>query len=438
MLLKKNPTKSSYWLKSINNPFQPKLWSPESDITIIGAGIAGGSLALHLSKLNPKLRVTVLDARGIAGGATGRNGGLLWPSLPDRWSDLVRNYGVNESKKFLEFSLLNCNEIKRFVDTLPSDCENHPKLEQFPGGAVHLMSSIEDLNNWAIEIEEMKKCGGCLDIGIWNQKELDSKLKTSLKQYHGAIHDRLAYRVRAASLVYHFIKTAHQIFESNGGHLNVHTNTSVTKVDSLGDRMIVHTDNQSISTKKVIYCTNGFTDDLLPEAKITPIKNQVIVTKPLKNIPFDFAITANSGYEYMSPREDGRIVMGGLRFLATNADVGNADDASLSPKISNALATYLQSQFPEISSQVEIEEEWSGIMGWSQDRLPYVGELPDRQNEYICAGFSGHGMPRAYLCAKACAQLVLGHDLDTSFPTSFLTDHRYGKLESKNTFASKF
>lgn len=46
-------------------------------------------------------------------------------------------------------------------------------------------------------------------------------------------------------------------------------------------------------------------------------------------------------------------------------------------------------------------------MGYSSDRLPRVGAVPNRKGMYIMAGFTGHGMPQVFLCAKGIADMVL-------------------------------
>ena len=48
----------------------------QTHICIIGAGMTGASLAYHLSLLGKPS--VVLDARYVSGGASGRNGGILW------------------------------------------------------------------------------------------------------------------------------------------------------------------------------------------------------------------------------------------------------------------------------------------------------------------------------------------------------------------------
>lgn len=46
-------------------------------------------------------------------------------------------------------------------------------------------------------------------------------------------------------------------------------------------------------------------------------------------------------------------------------------------------------------------------MGYSDDGFPYVGEVREKAGQYICAGFSGHGMPQIFLSAKAIAEMVV-------------------------------
>jgi hypothetical protein len=47
------------------------------------------------------------------------------------------------------------------------------------------------------------------------------------------------------------------------------------------------------------------------------------------------------------------------------------------------------------------------VMGYSSDGLPHVGVVPGRRNQFIIAGFSGHGMPSIFLSAKGVASMVM-------------------------------
>ena len=55
------------------------------------------------------------------------------------------------------------------------------------------------------------------------------------------------------------------------------------------------------------------------------------------------------------------------------------------------------------------KKEWTGVMGFTKDEKPIIGRI--RKNDFICGGYTGHGMPRAFLMAKKLAQISLHHFL---------------------------
>jgi glycine/D-amino acid oxidase-like deaminating enzyme len=60
-------------------------------------------------------------------------------------------------------------------------------------------------------------------------------------------------------------------------------------------------------------------------------------------------------------------------------------------------------------------------MGYSSDSMPYVGEIPSKPNQFIAAGFSGHGMPLILLTTQGIAKMIL-RDIpfeDTGVPRLF-------------------
>lgn len=50
-------------------------------------------------------------------------------------------------------------------------------------------------------------------------------------------------------------------------------------------------------------------------------------------------------------------------------------------------------------------------MGYSSDGLPHVGHVPGQKDQYILAGFTGHGMPQIFLAAEGLATMIL-NDVD--------------------------
>lgn len=77
-------------------------------------------------------------------------------------------------------------------------------------------------------------------------------------------------------------------------------------------------------------------------------------------------------------------------------------------------------------------------MGYSSDGLPHVGHVPGQKDQYIIAGFTGHGMPQIFLAAEGLAKMVL-RDLDfaqTGLPRLF--ESTQSRLDSRQNkiFAS--
>ncbi|KAI9348215.1 FAD dependent oxidoreductase [Obelidium mucronatum] len=138
------------------------------------------------------------------------------------------------------------------------------------------------------------------------------------------------------------------------------------------------------ATSQIVYATNAWTSAILPSIQITPIRNQLVCTAPVpSNLKWkngEFALMMNEGYEYASGRGDGRVVLGGMRYLSENMDVGCDRDDSLNSTVSEALRNYLPIHFEGFGrdSEFAIEHEWSGIMGWTEDKFP------------LCRSFGGN------------------------------------------------
>jgi len=110
-------TTKSFWLNDCDQSLATKQCSslpPTADIVIIGSGITGISVALHIledsneetesSNTVSKPRVLILEARDFCSGATGRNGGHILETA-DEFDDLEATYGLEAAVKLTKFRL---------------------------------------------------------------------------------------------------------------------------------------------------------------------------------------------------------------------------------------------------------------------------------------------------------------------------------------------
>jgi glycine/D-amino acid oxidase-like deaminating enzyme len=250
----------------------------------------------------------------------------------------------------------------------------------------------------------------------------------------------------------------------------------------------VHTPRGQITAPLVLLATNGYTSRLLPAFTnvIVPTQGQVAALLPRlppslsspSPSPTDVTLThtygfwANSGDggaaasrdDYLAQSQLGRreIVYGGGRRFSHREGWGVSDDSFVDPAVSRFLRTDLLSgdsldlaslaldPAADASSDSDSDSlpdtptsstpshdpaagdvpaltptaEWTGIMGYSRDWLPWVGPVPaslgGAPGLFVCAGYSGHGMPVAPLCAAAVVALMAGKSLsDVDLPPEF-------------------
>lgn len=128
----RDPT-HSYWLEDPPFPDLVKIRSGnlpgKSDVVIIGSGITGAAVArsiLHESKRkNQHITITVLEARDICSGATGRNGGHIKASPHETFARLEAKFGVERAVALTRFQLghLEClTDLCQSEDFTQAEC----------------------------------------------------------------------------------------------------------------------------------------------------------------------------------------------------------------------------------------------------------------------------------------------------------------------------
>jgi glycine/D-amino acid oxidase-like deaminating enzyme len=105
--------------------------------------------------------------------------------------------------------------------------------------------------------------------------------------------------------------------------VNLQTHTPVTEVSKTPDGegyATLTTPRGMIRSKKIVYATNGYTSSILPEYadKIVPVRGICCHIKPRKTqaplLPNSYIIRwSDTEYEYLIPRLDGSIIVGGAR-----------------------------------------------------------------------------------------------------------------------------
>lgn len=226
---------------------------------------------------------------------------------------------------------------------------------------------------------------------------------------------------------YKFILALVEILLASG-QVNLQTYTPANSItpDPEGG-YIITTPRGKMHANKIIHASNGYVSGLLPEYvnNIIPCKGiccRIAVpegtTAPLLNNSY-INRTIDGTLSYLIPRPDGSIIVGGAGKIFKPFKeqwYNNIDDSILIDSVKDYYTDYMQKTYNGWeNSGATVESIWTGIMGYSYDSNPHIGAVPGRKEQFILAGFNGHGMPVIWLAAKELALMaVQGREFETT------------------------
>lgn len=411
-----------FWLSlQDSDPFSCYKFSEKvpskTDILIIGSGYAGTSTAYNLFNEDPSLDVTMVEARTICSGATGRNGGHLKPYCHRMYLDYEAAHGQFVAAQVVNFEVDHLYKIKQIVEKEEIDCD-------------FVLTRACDVYRDSKRIENDLKA---FDKMMANPYVRDD-IKQSIQMVKGGdvatiskVPDAKLCFTYPAAHVWPWKLMTGLLKKCVAKGLKLYSNTPVTKVtksDQTGE-YIVETENGSIIAKKVVFATNGYTKGILNQSNeaIVPVKGLVThikpndPSKPIPQLPNTYGLFDRVGLnsDYLINRSDGGVIVGGASnlMIKPNGDYSElfnvTDDSYYPERAAEHLQGYMQKFFSTWKDFKTVNDyTWSGILGFTNDKFPYVGELDfvGMRNAYIVAGFSGHGMPRVYLSGKAIADCI--------------------------------
>src|SRR2546430_17117053 len=92
----------SLWLDGVSRSYPPLAGDITADVAVVGAGIAGIATAYFVASAGAS--VVVLEARGVAEAASGRNAGFLLAGVAENFVAAARRYGEPEALRILRFT----------------------------------------------------------------------------------------------------------------------------------------------------------------------------------------------------------------------------------------------------------------------------------------------------------------------------------------------
>jgi len=355
----------SLWLEEPAPPLASRRLDRPPDVEIVGGGVTGCSCALTLA--NAGLSVRLHEARTIAGGASGRNGGFALRGGAMAYDEARMSLGSERAHTLWELTERGLDSIEE----LGGDAFRRT-------GSLRLAADETELGEIEAEYRALEQDGFAVE---WMRD-----LPEQLRGFTGGFRHVPDAAIQPARWVRRLAQRA----AAAGAELREHST-----VESL----------EALKAAQIVLATDGYTRGLLPEldAVIVPVRNQVVVTQPLDELLFPSPHYSRRGFDYWQQTPDRRLVVGGKR--DSDPDVERTSEEALTPPIQAELERFIRDLVGKLPP---ITHRWSGIFGSSPDGRPLAGRIPGQERAWVAAGYSGHGNVLGFVCGRMVAEAILG------------------------------
>ena len=378
----------------MNHPNSLSFWEREQffkniDVAVIGSGIVGLNAALTLKEQHPTWRIVVFERGALPEGASTRNAGFAcFGSITELLDDLETQ---SEDAVFalVEKRYRGLHKLRQRVG------DNNLKYERLGGYEIFKNTEGEVLKHCNDKLsyfnKNLKSIIGQEDVYkiVANSFSLKNVLPTLI---HNTAEGQIDTGCMMTRLLHLCQKKKIKIF--NGLKINTLEDDNKTEV------ILTTEEGWALKASKVIVATNGFARRLMPQLAVTPARNQVLITKPIKNMPIKGCFHYDKGYYYFR-NVGNRLLLGGGR----NLDFSNemTDDFATTDLIQNTLIQLLKTVILP-NKKVEIEGWWSGILGIGAQKKPIVEHISP--NVVVAVRMGGMGVAIGSLVGEEAAFMI--------------------------------
>lgn len=312
----------------------------EADVAVIGAGLVGASLALHLAERG--VRVALLEARQPADGASGRNAGQVQPYF-GKFEEMMS--WPDGGQRFVNYYLQHRNIIFDL-------CERHG----IDGDAARcglVAAAYREYASMTLNAKHWRNLGYELEIvGAGRLREL-----LGTQRYAFGVHWQDGGRVNPHMFTNGMVAVAAR----HGAQ--VFGNSPVTACERVRQRWKVRSARASVIAQTVVVCTNGhFGNAFFPELARTsyPLLACGVATKPLPRTLLELIDPARVAMSQYPLGLYPMVLDGRNRLVtATIPGVGAADQGE---RYFNYLLRHLHRTWPATRDvRIELDAYWTGM-----------------------------------------------------------------------------
>ncbi len=346
----------SLWCKTAAPlaPAPPLQDDSDCDVAVIGAGILGLSTALALAVAG--VRVTVLEADAVGAGASGRNGGLVVPSLPRIGPEQVRQKLQARAARLLALLAGGGDAVFGLIEEHGIACDAVQSGWLNPAHAAVLAPRV------ATRVETWRGAGArCVWLGAD-----ETRRRMGSARFHGALFDPSGGHLDPLAYTRGLARAA------RAAGATLHEGSPVTGLQRHGSGWRLHTPGGRLRADNILQCSNA-TPPGVPAAAGSAVRRSTVplivyqlATIVLPDAARRAVLPGNEAFSdtrnnLLAARwtEGGRLVTGGMAALHMGA----------MRRLPRVLARRLEAVFPALGP-VRFEYVWRGRAALTGDFLP--------------------------------------------------------------------
>ncbi|PSR85681.1 FAD dependent oxidoreductase [Coniella lustricola] len=394
--------------KFANRPkFNPLTADTQADVCIIGAGIAGLSIAQQLVSRGKS--VVLLEAREVLSGETGRTSGHLASALDDGYVEIENKHGREGAKAAADSHVWALRHVGQVAKKLDIDCEYRIvpgyQVSQYPRGDKGHDDEVKELKD---EVKLAKELG--LDV--------EFREGFAIKGWDGMIDQRDAavFNGQAA-----FHPTLYLLgllkWLKDQPNFQCFTNTrmmAAQEVGGIGSSLGFGDKTVEVKTEAghIVRCDYAVEATNVPLQKLSVIVElayfrtyAIAIRIPRGSVEDCFIYDQAALYKYVRMTacddKDEYMIVGGC-----DHKVGQESAAGRYEE----LEAWTRERFPQAGS---VDYKWSGQVVEPEDYVAFIGKNQGQDRVFIVTGDSGNGLTHGVLAGRLIADEIEGKGADS-------------------------
>jgi glycine/D-amino acid oxidase-like deaminating enzyme len=353
------------------------------DICVVGAGLAGLTVALEAARLGAS--VAVLEGRHVGWNASGHQLGTVMPGYALPIGELIERVGLDDARELWALSKEGADYIRAVAteESMPGIALTEGALE------------VSNIDAGETLISRLQTLGEDFETEVegWQVDRVRDVLKTP-RYFHGIYYPR-AFQIDGRKYVHGLAALAKR------AGARIFEDTPVVSIDSSGVRKRIVTPSARLRASHIVLAGNIHLGAPLRRLSETllPVWRYAAVTEPLGErlaeiITFRGSVTDSDGIDHF------RIVDGDRLMWAS-------PETTWPHRFASAIARRIATIFPQLG-KVAISDVFGGAVGLTVHGMPQIGQL--RRGLWVASGFGRQGLNTSAMAGQLIARSILWGD----------------------------